>query len=156
MRVIKEFIGPAVWVSMLVSYTLAEAAPAKVQARVDLETSYEDNTLLLSSGAEGTLHQRVSPAISIEWKTSDVELNTELLLDWHKFSGGGREGSARGDLDSNDPKLSGELSFQDARQELGFTWSLARDTTRTSELTDSGLLAENAERRSANIDAQWD
>ncbi len=156
MRVIKGFIGPAVWVSILVSYALAEAAPAKVTPRVDMETSYEDNTLLLSSGAEGTLHQRVSPAISIEWKTSDVELNTELLLDWHKFSGDGREDSAGTDLDSFDQNLSGGLSFRDARQELGFTWNLARDTTRSSELTDSGLLAGDVERRSANINAKWD
>ena len=156
MRVIKALIGPAVWISILVSYTLAEAAPAKIASRVASETSYEDNPLLLSSGAEGTLHQRVSPSISIEWETSDVELHTELLLDSHKFSGGGQEGSERGDLDSFDQNLSGALSFRDARQELSFTGNLKRNTTRTSELTDSGLLAENVQRLSANVDAQWD
>ena len=147
---------PLVSMLLLAGHTPALPAPAKVKARMGLETSYQDNPLLLSSGAEGTLHHRLTPAVSIKWKTRDVELDMGLDLAINKFSGDGRKNSASGDLDSFDQKLNGGLSFEDARHELSFSWGLNRDTTRSSELTDSGLLQENAQRLSANVGAKWD
>lgn len=116
-----------------------------VDGSVQVDGGYDDNPLLLSDNEEGVFGTTVTPSLTLGWFSPNISAGVDLALPYSAFSGDGIEGDG-GDLDSFDQHAGSFLTLSGALTELSLDARYDRDTTRTSELTDTGLLS-GSERR---------
>lgn len=124
------------------------SADWQANARVNTEVQFDDNPLLLPSGEASVFGITVSPDIGLSWGSSFSRLDLHGGVDYDKFSGNGRaSGGKSDDLDSFGQNVGANFRTQDDRNILNLNGSYTNQTTRTSEIEETGVIVTNAYRR---------
>lgn len=113
-----------------------------------MASEYDDNVKLEISD-EKTLHGfSVSPALNFAAKSERLESSLDTRFDFSRYNISG--------YNSDDQYLKGKLTYKFERAALGFDAAYTRDTTRTSEVLDTGRVADSAVRKeSSSVGGSW-
>jgi len=133
------------FVALLLFPQAALAGNWYVDGSLQVDAGYDDNPLLLSDGEEGVFGTTVTPSLTLGWYAPAATVGFDLALPYNAFSGDGVEGGG-GDLDSFDQHAGSFMTLRSPLTELSLDARYDRDTTRLSELTDSGVLSGNERR----------
>ena len=148
---IRAIAAAGLLVGVLQSAALADGW--SVGASLSTMIQYDDNPLLRSN-EDSVWGFIISPEMTVMGETPRTSLKIDLRLDVNQFSGSGVQDQAAEDLDSFDQHFTSDFELHSKHSSLGANVAFDRDTTRTSEITDSGILSDNARRESLQVDGK--
>lgn len=115
------------------------AAEYTAAGRIGTNGEYDDNVRLVESGETSISGASVAPALRLGYRTPDVTASLDAQLNFARFD--------ESDYDSNDQRMVFDVAKKTPRNELALQAGGVRDSTRTSELEDTGRVSNRAVRR---------
>ena len=115
--------------------------------RVPVTESYESNPLLRSNGGQSAWTTTISPSIKLSDMFELDQFNADLAV--HEV----RSSNTAARANRTDPRLSLSWLRQLSRGSFGLSGSYERESTRTSELQDTGLIYLDSTRTEKSIQA---
>lgn len=125
---------------------LADAAEWSGQAGLSVAGEYDDNPRLLNQDEEGAVGVIVTPSVAIRSQLPRTTFELGGSLPFNKFEGTGSDGGE--DLTSFDQHANASVTTETRLTSFGLNGTFDRQTTRLSEVEDSGDLADDATRLS--------
>lgn len=124
------------------------AADWLIEGRGEIATEYDDNVFLDPDDEISAFGATVSPEIDIGGRGQVWDIFLTTRLDLARFT---EEES----LDSEDVTTTLNGNYRTELSELSFTGSFERLNTRTSEITDSGIVNAQATRTEYELSPSW-
>ena len=127
----------------------AMAEEPSLEAFVRERLLYDDNIGLNTSGEVSDLSSRTTVGLDLVGGTEAVDVALSSRFDFTYYAD-------EDDLDSADQSLSGTAGYRTPRSRLALEASYDRDTTRTSEVDDTGLfILDNIRREALELRPSW-
>lgn len=115
------------------------AAEYTAAGRIGINGEHDDNVALVERGENAISGVSLAPALRLGYRTPDLTVSLDTQLNFARFD--------ERDYDSSDQRMILDVAKQTPRNELGLQAGGVRDSTRTSELEDTGRVSRRAVRR---------
>ena len=131
-------LRPLALIALLVATAAANAAEYTAGYRVSMDGEHDDNVRLVEQNAQSISGASIAPGLKLGYRTADVTATLDTKLNFAAY-----DESA---YDSNDQRLQFDVTKTTPRNEFGLQAGMNRDSTRTSELEDTGRVSDEATR----------
>ena len=125
-------------IALLAASHAVQAAEYTAGYRVSVDGEHDDNVRLTEQDTQSISGASIAPGLKLGYRTADVTATLDTRLNFATY-----DESA---YDSNDQRLQFDVNKTTPRNEFGLQAGMNRDSTRTSELEDTGRVSDEATR----------
>lgn len=119
-----------------------------VEPAASLRLGYDDNVRFVATGNEGAFSSLLNANANFGVRTEVSEVKFQAQLNAKRYDG-------LSDLDTDDPRLRLKAGYRSNLNVFGLDAAYQRESTRTTELTGSGLVQINGRRILQSITPSW-